>query len=199
MTTKKKARSRIRRYHPFEFTRPAMPGIEEQTFKIKCRVVLARQAVNLTLEEEDIVNSIKADGVGNTQLCAMAMCARRQKHDFPHPYEGYIDWYYSTAYVVSKRSKETGLPIECVKYEHHDGVARLNDSAKGQRTLLAKVKKEGGIEIRLVPPRQRIGESKKGGTGRVTGERSARSGLGSGSNLRFAVALAGRILPKDAA
>lgn len=111
-------------------------GVQSRTIIAKAKVRRARRKVELVLTADHVRQAMKADGVGNTQKCTMAVCAKAHKHAFPHPVEGYIDWQYRTAYVVSRVSKQTGLPSECVVYDHNDVVAKLNDTKGGQQKLL---------------------------------------------------------------
>jgi hypothetical protein len=91
----------------------------------------ATKKVKLTLTAEHVRRSMKLHGVGNTQTCSMAVCAKEQAEQFPHPVHGYIDWQYSRAYVVTKVSKAHGMPTACVVYTHTDDIAKLNDSKNG--------------------------------------------------------------------
>jgi hypothetical protein len=71
-------------------------------------------------------------------------------------------------------------------YEHAAGeVAKLNDSKGGQKKLLARIMRDGPIEIILKPHRVRsvVGRS---GQGRGTTGARART-VGRGAKLRYAV------------
>lgn len=153
-----------------------------------------KKAVLLELKASDVQASMMLGGVGNTQTCTMAVCAKRQADAFPHAVEGYIDWQYSRAYVVTKINKVTGLPCECVVYKHQDRVAQINDSKGGQKKLLDDLLRNGDRIIRLYPPPK---QTKKPGVarGRKTGERSPRIGS-VGARLRFAVAELGGVPSK---
>ena len=91
------------------------------------------KGVDLELRPEHVRASKKLGGIGNTQTCSMAVCAKAHQGAFGHRVEGYIDWQYRRAYVVSKVSRATGLPNECYVYDHQDRVAPLNDSKGGQK------------------------------------------------------------------
>lgn len=151
-----------------------------------------KKPVELVLTSEDVRHSIKLKGVGNTQTCSMAVCAKRHSAAFSHPVEGYIDWQYSRAYVVSKVSKETGMPVECVPYEHTDDIAKLNDSRGGQERLLKMLEADGDRIIRLRPVKRRKPYAKPRGEGRKDGTRSSRPAA-IGAKLRFAVAQLGGV------
>jgi len=120
----------------------------------------------------------------------MAVCARREKTAFGHPVEGYIDWTYTRAWVVSQCDKN-GMPSVCYVYEHSDGIGRLNDTLGGQKKLLAELEAEGGERIIHLRPAKRDthGKTKRG---------SARDGSRTrvqprGAKQRFAVAQMGAV------
>lgn len=156
------------------------------------KVFYPTKAVELFLTAEDVRRSIELKGVGNTQTCSMAICAKRSASAFPHPVEGYIDWQYSRAYVVSKVSKATGLPIACFVYAHADDWAKLNDSKDGQRKLLKFLEEHGNQVVRLRPVKRGSHSAKPREMGRRTGTRSSRP-AGTGAKLRFAVAQLGGV------
>ena len=125
----------------------------------------------------------------------MAICAKQQAHAFSHPVEGYIDWQYSRAYVVSKLNKD-GVPSECVVYKHHDSIAKLNDTKGGQVKLLAALERDGDRLITLYPIPPRDQEAHKYNnpgkkTGKIDGSRSRRTSLGHGAKARIAFAALG--------
>ena len=165
------------------------------------KVKKATRPVQLTLTAADVRRSIRSNGVGNTQKCAMAVCAKRQKDQFPHPVEGYVDWQYRMCYVVTKISAENGFPTGCVAYQHGDEIARLNDTAGGQQKLLERLEETGDRTIFLRPP-EKYRPTKQGKQkGLPSGERSPRPAHISsdamkrpvGARLRFAVAHAGGV------
>jgi hypothetical protein len=165
---------------------------EPKIFRIPVQVTRARRAVELHLTAADVEKSIEAKGIGNTQRCSMAICAKRHKSAFPHHVEGFIDWQYSRAYVVSKVSKTNGLPTHCVVYQHQSKIAHLNDSPGGQKKLLAILKAEGDKTILLMPMGPRATKSAPKGTpeGRYDGSREKKH-LGHGAKARFAFAQLG--------
>lgn len=185
---KKKPRKSPR--HPFRFK--VDDGEKVRTITEWAKVKRATKPVKLVLTAADVRRSINLKGVGNTQTCAMAVCAKRQAQAFPHPVEGYIDWQYKTAFVVTK--VRNGLPVECVVYQHDDEIAKLNDSPDGQRRLLAKLEKDGDRLIHLRPSPPQKPKTKRAPTGRKTGERSSRPAA-VGAKLRFAVAELGGAFP----
>jgi hypothetical protein len=109
--TRKKGNHR----HAFRFR----VGTKDDPKIITCwaKVKPAKTDVYLPLKAAHVQRSIGLRGVGNSQTCTMAVCASQEKENFPHPVEGYIDWFYHRAYVVSKLDKN-GLPIECYAYAH---------------------------------------------------------------------------------
>lgn len=121
----------------------------------------------------------------------MAVCAGDHAADFPHPVEGYIDWQYSRAYVVSKLDKN-GMPIECYVYGHKDDIAKVNDTKGGQQRLLRELEERGDRVIRLYPIQRGSHSTKPRGEGRRTGARSSRP-AGVGAKLRFAIAQLGGV------
>jgi hypothetical protein len=181
-TTQKKKRKSPRHIFRFKIANDDTKCIES-----KAIVRQAKKAVQLVLKAEDVRRSMELGGVGNTMTCSMAVCAKRQEDAFPHPVEGYIDWQYRTAYVVTKLNPDTHLPSECVVYEHSDEIAKLNDSKGGQRKLLEKLEQNGDRVIRLRPQRKpKPGRE----SGKRTGERTSRPAA-VGARLRFAMAKLG--------
>ena len=137
--------------HPFRFQ---IDGQKPVTFWAK--VIAATKSVSLRLTAADVRRSIKLRGAGNTQTCSMALCAKRQASAFPHAVEGYIDWTYSRAHVVTK-TRADGTPAECVVYTHGDNIAHLNDEKGGQIRLLEDLLRNGDREITLrsTPPKKK--------------------------------------------
>jgi hypothetical protein len=160
-----------------------------------------KQVIDLELKPADVRLSMELKGCGNTQTCTMALCTKRQSYLFHHPVEGYIDWQYSRAYVVSKISKKTNMPSECYVYTHNDNIAKLNDSRGGQAKLLAMLEKseaEGNPprRIRLLKARVRGPSSESKSTGVRDGSRTSKVATGRGlrgAGLRFAMATLGGV------
>ena len=178
--------------HTFRF-KVGGDGEKERLIEYPAVVRRAKQPVELTLTADDVRRSMSLDGNGNTSTCTMALCAKRQKEVFPHRVEGYIDWQYRTAYVVSKLGKD-GLPKECVAYSHNDQIAQLNDSPGGQRKLLKQLTVEGERTITLLPMPKRYDEPHSLGKvkGRSDGSRTGRP-HGTGARLRYAMAHVGGV------
>ena len=185
----KKRRTRQMR-HAFRFK--IEPSGKILTFWAK--VIEAKRDVFLPLRSEHIRESMKLDGVGNTQTCSMAVCAQREKECFPHSVEGFIDWYYRRAFVVSRLDKN-GLPSVCYVYEHSDGIGKLNDTKGGQQKLLEQLQAAGGERvIHLMPPRNHHGSTKPRSPSRKDGSRTRVTRVAArGAKLRFAVAQAGAV------
>lgn len=179
--------------HHFRFKLPAEDNQKPVTIVARARVIYAKKPVILTLTAADVKRSMEIDGVGNTQTCSMAVCAKRQAKAFGHPVEGgVIDWYYRRAYVSSHVSRENGLPDECYAYAHKDKIAQLNDTKGGQKKLLEDLLKNGDREIRLypiLPSKPRPGRAR----GKNDGSRSKTISLGKGAKLRFAMANLGGV------
>jgi hypothetical protein len=175
--------------HAFRFK---LADDDNQVITSWAKVKIPKQVVELVLKPEHVRASKKKGGVGNTQTCSMALCAKAHQESFPHPVEGYVDWQYRRAYVVSKVGRETGMPTECYVYDHNDRVAHLNDSKGGQDKLLTMLGNKGEITVRLRPPRQDAARPGRP-EGRNTGARSQPKSLGVGARRRFAVAFAGGV------
>lgn len=176
--------------HAFKFKLPTMDG-KENFLTVMANTIQATKPVRLELAADDVRRSIKLRGVGNTQTCTMAVCAKRQADKFPHPVDGYIDWQYSRAYVVSKINPKTGFPSSCYVYEHKDDIAKINDTLGGQQQLLRELEKSGNRIIHLRPFQKR--PSKAGtlkGAGKKDGSRSSKP-IPRGARLRFAKAQLG--------
>jgi hypothetical protein len=162
------------------------------------KVIPAKRDVYLPLKAEHVRESIHLKGVGNTQTCAMAVCASRSAECFPHPVEGYIDWFYTRAYVVSKVNRD-GMPSECFEYMHSDKIAQLNDTRGGQRKLLEQLEATENAEriIHLRPVKVRDPKYyQQGAASRESsrdGSRTRSTRVARGAKLRFAVARAGGV------
>jgi len=156
------------------------------------KVIEAKRDVYLTLKAEHVRESIRLRGVGNTQTCSMAVCAQREQENFPHAVEGYIDWFYRRAFVVSRLDKN-GMPRDCYVYEHSDGIGKLNDSKGGQQKLLETLEAEGGERIIHLRPIRRNPTAKHPPSGRRDGSRTKAQSMPRGSKLRFAVANMGGV------
>lgn len=156
------------------------------------KVIPGKQDVYLPLKADHVRESIRLGGVGNTQTCSMAVCAVREKESFPHPVEGgYIDWFYSRCFVVSKLDKN-GLPSECYEYAHSSDVAQLNDSHGGQKKLLAALESSGDRIIHLRPVKRYDNHIPRSPPkGRRDGSRTKVQPRG--AKLRFAVAQMGGV------
>ena len=192
MRQRQPSRPTFRHYFRFRFD-------DGREFVAQAKVRLPKRAVTLTLTADNVQRSIDANGVGNTQTCAMAMCARAQRDAFPHPVDGFIDWYYRRAYVVSKVDRH-GLPAECYVYAHNDQIAHLNDSRGGQKALLRDLIANGDRTIRLLVPPTRAPEKRTHiPTGNKTGTRDRTVSLGVGAKRRYAVAHLGgvAVAPRD--
>ncbi len=119
----------------------------------------------------------------------------RTPEAFGHTVEGHVDFNYYRAFVVSKLDKN-GLPSECYAYEHNrKDVAMLNDTAGGQKKLLALIERDGPITLELKPYRKRsaVGRPGKGRLKVGTRERIPAKG----ARLRYAVMKMGA-MPADA-
>ena len=188
----KQTSKRLKHRHAFRFIVPGEDGDKDKVFTAWATVTAAIKSVKLVLTAADVRRSMKLKGVGNTQTCSMAVCAKRMADRFPHPVEGYIDWQYSRAYVVSKVSKVTGLPSACVVYLHNDTIAKLNDTRGGQQKLLADLEANGDRAVLLRPARVRGPVTQRKPTGKVDGSRSSRPAA-HGAKLRFAFSQLGGV------
>jgi len=178
----KQPKKRIR--HAFRFK----VGATGKIFTHWARVIDGKRDVYLPLKAEHVQSSIDLKGAGNTQTCSMAVCALDNADCFPHKVEGYIDWFYSRAFVVSRLDKN-GIPSECYVYEHSDGIGRLNDTPGGQRKLLAELVEAGGERIIHLRPLKKFIHHKPGkSVGRRDGSRTKVKVQPRGAKLRFAVA-----------
>jgi len=172
--------------HPFHFK--VEPGAK--VFTAWARVRVPTTDVTLPLKVEHVRESIRLKGIGNTATCSMAVCARREAECFPHPVEGYIDWFYKRAFVVSRLDKN-GMPCECYVYAHKDGIGKLNDTKGGQQKLLAQLEIDDDRLIVLRVPPPSIGKDRiKRPTGRKDGKKRLQP---RGAKLRFAAAQMGGV------
>jgi hypothetical protein len=164
---------------------------KDKTFTHWARVFPAKRDIYLPLRADHVRRSIGLKGAGNTQTCSMSVCAQDNAEMFPHDVEGYIDWFYSRAFVVSRLDKN-GIPCECYVYQHSDGIGRLNDTPGGQHKLLDELEAEGGERIiHLRPLRQFIHHKPGKPIGHRDGSRTKVQPRG--AKLRFAVAELGGV------
>lgn len=190
-----KKKRRAPRRHAFRFKLADPVTGDTQTVTAWAKVIYGKKPVDLILTADDVLRSIKLKGVGNTQTCSMAICTHRLAHLFSHPVGKVIDWTYGRAYVASKHSAKTGLPVECYAYSHDDQIAQLNDTKGGQQKLLGILRAKGDRTIQLKPIKlepYRPGRPR----GKNTGERSTKrplSVLGMGAKRRFAAMQLGGI------
>lgn len=155
------------------------------------KVINAKQDVYLPLKAEHVRRSIDLRGAGNTQTCSMAVCALANSECFPHKVEGYIDWFYRRAFVVSRLDKN-GIPSECYVYAHSDGIGQMNDTPGGQRKLFNQLEKAGGERIiHLRPVRATDSGTRSPPNGQRDGSRTKVQPRG--AKLRFAVAELGGV------
>lgn len=176
--------------HAFRFK--VGPKDEPKIVTFWAKVRQAKKDVYLKLRADDVRRSIKLGGVGTTDTCTMAVCTKRQPEEFSHPVEGYVDWFYTRAFVVSKCDKN-GMPIECYEYMHNDSIAKLNDTRGGQKKLLAQLEANGDRVIHLLPVKNydyRVGRSPPPGIGNGSRTRVISA---KGAALRFAVAQLGGV------
>lgn len=179
--------------HAFRFK--ATIGDESHVFTTWAKVKRATQKVVLTLTEADVSRALAFDGKGNSQECAMAVCAKRQRDKFPHPVEGYIDWNYNSAHVVTRVNKD-GQPTHCVGYRHFDKIAKLFDTDAGLKKLKAELRAKGPRDITLHPS-VRAKQYAGAPTGKKTGERSSKPKPVpyKGARLRYSMIKPGVVLP----
>lgn len=177
--------------HAFRFKVTTNDG-ETQVMTAWAKVVHATKKVKLVLTAEHVRRSMKLGGIGNTQTCSMAVCAKEQAERFPHPVNGYIDWQYSRAYVVTKVSKAHGMPTACVVYTHTDDIAKLNDTKNGQAKLLKDLEAKGERVVHLRPIQRRLTNHVRPKGFRTDGTRSSRPAA-RGAHLRFAMAQLGGV------
>lgn len=167
------------------------PNGKAQIIEQWAKVIVATQPVALDLAADHTRRSIDLKGAGNLHTCTMAICSDAQADRFPHPVVGGIDWQYRTAFVPSKLNR-LGFITECYGYQHHDSVARVNDSIGGQRKLLAQLEKFGDRKVTLLPMENRAdynagkGKNRPSG-GKKKGKRNARIHTAKGGKLRFAI------------
>jgi len=119
------------------------------------KVIPAWNTAHPILEAKHVQESIRRHGVADTQNCAEACMVQDNADKFDHPVEGTIDFTYRRVAVVSKLYKEPRIlrgskrtvSGECVVYEHkHSDIAKLNDSPRGQKKLLAMLKANGPLQ-----------------------------------------------------
>jgi len=193
--------------HNFHTTEPRYPGGPAIHRKFPCKVKDGTAKIKLPLILEHIKLAQKAKGQGSTSACAMAICAQRLEHLFPHPVFG-IDWQYRTLYVIDSLDKN-GHPKTCVRYSHYDDIAHINDSPKGLRKLEKLVEEKGGkVEVTALPYQKNTWSDRTPaylrtrvrpkGRPEYAGERTKdapharqKGGMGTGAKLRLTTAYPG--------
>jgi hypothetical protein len=155
------------------------------------KVRTPKHMVEVILTEEHVLHSMRMNGVGSTQKCSAAVCMVENADKFDHRVAGYVDYFHSTCFVVSKLDRESRLPSECYRYMHNYAwIAKLNDKKGGQKELLEIIRRDGPIVIRLWPRNRTPTYTREGGTGRRDGTRSTRL---TGAKLRHAEAMLGGV------
>lgn len=182
----KKGTSKRRLKHAFRFK----VGASGKIMTHWARVIPGKRDIYLPLKAEHVRKSLELKGAGNTQTCSMAVCALANSDCFPHKVEGYIDWFYRRAYVVSRLDKN-GIPSECYVYAHRDGIGQMNDTPGGQRKLLRELEESGGERIIHMHPIKDDSRKRSPATGRRDGSRTKVQPRG--AKLRFAVAELGGV------
>lgn len=151
----------LRKYPSFAFSfNVKMPDGSLHLIAVPTKTRRATKSVYLILTADHVRRAIALGGVGDTTKCTMAVCAFAHRNAFPHPVNGHIEWTLRRAYVAEKLDKH-GLPATSVAYDHHESIviagkrtsiARLNDSAGGQKRLLAWLEANGPMTVTLRPP-----------------------------------------------
>jgi hypothetical protein len=140
------------------------------------KIIPGTEAINLPLTEAHLDEAARNNGYGDAQRCAGAYCARDHADMFNHAVVGPFLFTDATLFIVSKKDA-LGHPIEAVQYEHSQPeISRTFDRGRaGVAELRKRIRDAGGtLWLRLKPKRLRVGETRKGGTGRRTGERTPR-------------------------
>jgi hypothetical protein len=194
MATHSKKSKYARNRHPFWYKARVGNGTEH-TYKTWARVIHAIKPVTLTLTAQHVERSIRENGRGDTAHCSMAICTYEHADAFPHPIAGHVDWNYSRAFVVSKVDK-SGLPDECVAYEHRSSIARNQDKPGGQQKLLTKLQKYGDVTVELYPIRKRSRPGRSGLQRLTTGARLNQAPHLHGARLRYSATLDIGVTPK---
>jgi hypothetical protein len=139
------------------------------------RVHLGTTAMDLVLTADDVRESIRLNGAGDTTKCPGAICiqrhARLYAHLFRHDVVGMVDFTTSRLFIESRQNK-LGHPIDCYGYEQDGKIPNLVDnSPEGLKRLLAYIEKHGPITFRIKPYRQRSKEGRPGRDRKSTGVR----------------------------
>lgn len=165
-------------------------------------VIRASNAVELELHPSHVEESIKRNGVADSQNCSGACLIQDSAEKFGHEVEGTVDFYPTRAFVVAemfreprrlKRGSKLMIWGVCHEYTHSSPVWKYNDSKGGQAKLLAKLRKEGPMKIVLRPTYEQdnSGSPKPGGNprGPKQGIRKKRRPTLKGQDGRIAYAL----------
>ena len=125
------------------------------------KAIPAKRHAHPELDAKHVRESIRREGVGDTQNCTEACMVQDNAKEFDHPVEGTVDFGYRRVAVVSQLYKEprrlnrnTKRIVwgECVIYEHrHANIAKLNDSPKGQQKLLEMLEANGPMRQTFSP------------------------------------------------
>lgn len=169
--------------HTFHFRLPLANG-KMREFPVPAKVFRGDTTVSITLTAAHVRRALELDGVANTQCCAGAVCALDHAELFNHLIEGYVDWQYSRAYLVSKVD-DRYMPSECVVYQHTDDAAVDFDTVAGLKKLLKDLEENGDRTIILRPVTKKPhGTRAAGKTGVRDGSRTKKAVRG--HRLRWA-------------
>jgi hypothetical protein len=189
--------------HPFLYD-IFMPNGERRQKERMARVIKATTIVDIVLDKPHVLESMRLNGVGNTQTCSAAICTYAHAASFTeHEVVGITDFTPTRAFIGSKMFNDVPAPSLCYAYEHNDSgqhadgtitrhITRLNDSVGGQVKLLALIRAHGPLTIRFWPYRQRSKEKRSGRDRRGTGVRSFQR---RGARLRYFKAASAGALP----
>lgn len=159
--------------YPFRFKVTGADG-KVHTMIVWVLARFASKPVDLVVTADHVKRSIALNGVGNTQNCTMAICTMDHKDSFPHAVDGFVDWTYRRAVVVTALSKRTHMPSRCIVYNHNSRVAHLNDSIGGQKELLRQIERNGPITVHLRPLKSTVGYAPKTKRGAASKNRDAK-------------------------
>ena len=181
-------------YHVFKRRTEENP---DQPYERKCLVKQGTQRTTIGLTEEMIMQAYRQLGQADEQNCAGTVCVCKHRKKFNHPIGLLVDWHRNRVFIEEGTNKK-GQGI-CRVYAHYDNIEELFDTKAGLQRLLARVRKEGTIEITLYPIKKgyhpRTGEPThvSGPSGTKIGPREPRL---IGGNLRLHNYLKGLNAPR---
>lgn len=127
---------------------------------ISTRVRPGTGRFRMDLTEDHVQRAIDANGYGDAQNCAGAVCIKAHADMIPHKFTGYVDFWDTRAFISCRNNTNTNLPSDCVGWKHnHPEIAKLFDTRAGLQKLLKMVRENGHITLEFEAPTYTTGSN----------------------------------------